>query len=114
MDYIETYTMIQGPLGFRADTVTTAATQWLKGRTPDDPFFLWVHYVDPHATYQPPSEYAKPFFEDELYDPTLLLLNGDTNFDGGVAGRYWPPKRRTTGARLVCGQLRWGDRVYRR
>ena len=91
-DYIETYTMIQGPVGFRADTVTTAATQWLKGRTPDDPFFLCVHYVDPHATYQPPSEYAKPFFQDEIYDPTLLRLNDDTNFDGGVAGRYWRRK----------------------
>ncbi len=88
-DYIETYTMIQGPVGYRADTVTTAATQWLKGRTPDDPFFLWVHYVDPHATYQPPAEYAKPFFEDEMYDPTFLRLNADTNFDGGVAGSYW-------------------------
>ena len=38
-DHIETDTMIPGPVGFRADTVTTAATQWLKRRTPDDLFY---------------------------------------------------------------------------
>ena len=95
-DYIETYKILQGPLGTRADTVTTAAARWLGGRTSDEPFFLWVHYVDPHATYEPPSEYAQPFFEDELYDATLLRLNDDTNFNSGVAGRYW---RRNGGQR---------------
>ena len=95
-DYIETYKILQGSLGARADTVTTAAARWLGGRTSDEPFFLWVHYVDPHATYEPPSEYAQPFFEDELYDATLLRLNDDTNFNSGVAGRYW---RRNGGQR---------------
>ena len=41
-DHIETDTMIPGPVGFRADTVTTAATQWLKRRTPDDLFTVQV------------------------------------------------------------------------
>ncbi len=95
-DYIETYKMLEGASGFRADTVTSFAAQWLEGRRADEPFFLWVHYVDPHATYAPPSEYAAPFFDDALYDDTQLRLNDDTNFNSGVAGRYW---RRNGGQR---------------
>ena len=88
--YAETYKLISGPLGFRADTVTATAEQWLGARQTDQPFFLWVHYVDPHATYIPPEGYATPFFEDELYDSTPLRLNeSDNNFDSGVAGKYW-------------------------
>ena len=88
--YIETYKLINGPLGYRAETVTAAAEQWLRARQTDQPFFLWVHYVDPHATYVPPEEYAAPFLQDDSYDATPLRLNeDDNNFDSGVAGRYW-------------------------
>ena len=88
--YVETYKLLQGPVGFRADTVTDMAVQWLNGVAQDEPFFLWLHYVDPHAIYEPPQEYAAPFLDDDLYDPTLLRLNDDNgNFNGGVAGRYW-------------------------
>ena len=70
--------------------MTAAAVEWLRARQDDQPFFLWVHYVDPHATHVPPEEYATPFFEDEFYDSTPLRLNeDDNNFDSGVAGRYW-------------------------
>ena len=95
--YIETYKILRGARGFRADTVTTVAARWLRGRAPDRPFFLWVHYVDPHATYAAPPEYSRPFFSDELYDPTPLRLNkGEGNFNRGVAGKYW---RRNGGQR---------------
>ena len=87
--YVETYKLIQGPVGFRADTVTDAAVAWLNGAESDEPFLLWLHYVDPHAVYDPPAEYAAPYFSDDLYDPTLLRLNEDQNFNSGVAGRYW-------------------------
>ena len=88
--YVETYKLLQGPVGFRADTVTDMAVQWLNGVAQDEPFFLWLHYVDPHAVYEPPQEYAARFLDDDLYDPTLLRLNDDDgNFNGGVAGRYW-------------------------
>ena len=88
--YVESYKLVSGPLGFRADTVTDAAVAWLDGGRGEAPFFLWVHYVDPHATYDPPSPYAELFFEDEHYDSTLLRLNEDDgNYNSGVAGRYW-------------------------
>ncbi len=91
--YIETYKE-DSPLGLEsrntADTVTLYAQLQLRKQAAAGPFFLWVHYVDPHARYNPPEEYAAPFMVDEHYDPTKLRLNEDNNnFHGGVAGKYW-------------------------
>jgi arylsulfatase A-like enzyme len=44
-----------------AEDVTDSALKWLHGhrsRSPDDPFLLWVHYVEPHAPYRFHAEYA--------------------------------------------------------
>lgn len=35
----------------RADEVTRVALELLQARTPDKPFFAWIHYSDPHAPY---------------------------------------------------------------
>jgi arylsulfatase A-like enzyme/Flp pilus assembly protein TadD len=40
-----------------AREVTDDAIRFLDEH-PDRRFFLWVHYFDPHAPYQPPAEYA--------------------------------------------------------
>jgi len=44
----------------RAPATTRAAIVWLEGRKAraDAPFFLWVHYQDPHGPYVPPAELA--------------------------------------------------------
>jgi tetratricopeptide (TPR) repeat protein len=39
--------------------VTDAALRWLAGV--DRPFFLFVHYYDPHADYEPPAPFAERF-----------------------------------------------------
>ncbi len=39
-----------------ASEVTAAAQRWLTKRDPERPFFLWVHYFDPHAPYAPPKD----------------------------------------------------------
>jgi arylsulfatase len=42
-----------------ADKLTKDVTNWLEARTSDNsPFFLWVHYLDPHTPYQPRPESA--------------------------------------------------------
>jgi arylsulfatase A-like enzyme/Flp pilus assembly protein TadD len=42
-----------------ASQVTDAALPWLRrARSSGAPFFLWVHYFDPHATYRPPAPFA--------------------------------------------------------
>ena len=33
-------------------------------RRPDQPFFLWLHYVNPHAPYTPPPPYDTAFLDD--------------------------------------------------
>ncbi len=37
--------------------VTDRAIAWLEGRDEKRPFFLWVHYFDPHMPYSPPPEF---------------------------------------------------------
>ena len=47
-----------------ADATTDAVLRWLEAPatgTPGRPFFLWVHYYDPHAPYEPPGEFAERF-----------------------------------------------------
>jgi hypothetical protein len=41
----------------RADEVTAPALRWLK-KPRKRPFFLWVHYFDPHSPYELHEEYA--------------------------------------------------------
>ncbi len=43
-----------------AEKTTRQAISWLKG-VGDQPFFLWVHYFDPHGPYLPPSPYDEAF-----------------------------------------------------
>ena len=39
----------------KADITTDAALRWLDRERPSDrPFFLWLHYFDPHYPYSPP------------------------------------------------------------
>jgi len=44
-----------------ARETTDAALAWLDARDGDGPFFLLVHYFDPHAVYAPPPEFRKRF-----------------------------------------------------
>ena len=66
--------------------------EWLMNRPTDRPFFLYVHYFDPHCRYQPPAEYHQ---------------------------MYWPPPPGLATGRTIsleqfnkmheCFQLRWGS-----
>jgi arylsulfatase A-like enzyme/predicted Zn-dependent protease len=83
----------------RADDVNRAALGWVDGQL-RRPFFLWVHYFDPHYPYDPPQRFKDQFpsdpyrgevaFMDEqvghllgelerlnALDKTLILLLGD-------------------------------------
>ncbi len=43
-----------------AGSTTQAALNWLDRRS-EEPFFLFVHYFDPHAVYAPPSPFRERF-----------------------------------------------------
>jgi arylsulfatase len=44
-----------------AMAVTAGAVRWLDGRGEGGPFFLWVHYLDPHWRYTPPAPWDRTF-----------------------------------------------------
>ncbi len=48
----------QGRLERPAAETTAAALAWLAGAA--GPWFLWVHYYDPHDPYAPPAAFARP------------------------------------------------------
>ncbi len=51
-----------------APQVNTAAAELLAGRPAGRPMFLWVHYVDPHASYQARA----PYIDGVGLDPALV------------------------------------------
>jgi arylsulfatase A-like enzyme len=49
-----------------ASVTTAEAIQWLASQRRDEqPFFLWVHYFDPHAPYRPADTYRQLFLPPE-------------------------------------------------
>jgi len=76
-----------------AEEITGLALQWLKDNTnKEKPFFLWLHYVDPHYPYAPPKEY-KGYFADE--EPSA---EGETRF-------YRFDERKSSAFPLTAGKL---------
>ena len=56
----------------RADRTTDRALEWLR-RSGPRPFFLWVHYYDPHASYSPPEPFEDSSAND--YDGELAFVD---------------------------------------
>ncbi len=53
---------VAGGFDRRADATTQRAVDWLERRhDPGKPFFLFVHYFDPHDPYLPPDRFAARF-----------------------------------------------------
>jgi choline-sulfatase len=105
-----------------APEVVRAAQGWLAGRDPGRPFFLWVHFFDPHAPYGAPEGYGSaashPYLRevafmdaavgtlldglraDGLLDESLIVVAGD---HGESLGEHGEP---THGAFCYDGVLR--------
>ncbi len=83
----------------RGQDVSRDGIQWLEAHG-DEPFFLFLHYYDPHALYAPPEPFASRFEDDPyageiayvdqcvgqvlaklqqmgLYDDTLIIITAD-------------------------------------
>lgn len=57
--YDDAFTAGEGENLERPATATTkAAAAWLAAAR--SPWFLWVHYFDPHYPYEPPADFARP------------------------------------------------------
>lgn len=93
--YDETWTDIEDPaaeLG-RTRLITDGAAAYLASATPDRPFFLWLHYVNPHAPYRPPPPYDTMFVDAAAESgPVLRPVRG--TFFGGVHADWELPGKR--------------------
>lgn len=61
---------------------TAAALAWLE-KHGDRPFFLWVHYQDPHGPYAPPREYQTRFLDESALG-RKLRVNDSVTGNGGI------------------------------
>lgn len=89
----------------RATRVTDLALASAGALPADRPWFLWVHYIDPHAPYSPPPPFADRF-------------QGDATFgDGGRELRVFPRRRQEMvgvgRGQLIDGERRLGFYVAR-
>jgi len=61
-----------------ADATTDAALRWLgaasSARAPESRWFLWVHYYDPHAPYEPPADLAERY-RQAPYDGEIAFVD---------------------------------------
>ena len=70
--YIETWKLSppeegQDPTG--AGSVTRLAQAVIGDHDPEQPFFLWVHYLDPHFPYEAPEPLTDKYENDAYFDP---------------------------------------------
>jgi arylsulfatase A-like enzyme/Tfp pilus assembly protein PilF len=56
-----------------ADQTTDAALAWLAEQG-DEPFFMWVHYYDPHQPLTPPKPFDQMFI-DSAYDGEIAFMD---------------------------------------
>lgn len=84
------------------DDETRLVVEWLESNRDRD-FFLWVHYLDPHAPYAPPREYRTA-------PPTPTI---GASFEGqklASQGFFVPgPEERQAIRSLYDGEVRWID-----
>jgi arylsulfatase A-like enzyme len=75
----------------RADATTRRAIRWLwEDRDRERPFFLFVHYFDPHAPYEAPGAFAHRFpppdpAAAEGVRASLAFREAVQNYDGEIA-----------------------------
>ena len=63
-----------------ADVIVDQARSWLSGLG-DEPFFLWLHLMDPHHPYYPPREALAALGESRITDGRARFLNSFWNRD---------------------------------
>ena len=57
-----------------AQEVVEDASAWLTEMDPEDPFFLWVHFYDPHNSYLPPPPYTQ-WYASDLYQGEIAYMD---------------------------------------
>jgi arylsulfatase A-like enzyme len=69
----------------RSEAITSLGIEYIREHASGRGFFLWLHYVNPHAPYVPPSPFDKAFSDRPRTDRKLEIVDG---FFGGIS-RQW-------------------------
>lgn len=109
-----------------ADVIVDQARSWLSGLG-DEPFFLWLHFMDPHHPYYPPGEALKALGKSHITDSRARFLNSFWNRDVAQsrlqlyrdeiislydAGIYWVDKQIARLIRSLQQFKKWDDTVF--
>jgi arylsulfatase A-like enzyme len=60
--------------GLDARSLSLAASDWLSERDPARPFFLWLHFLDPHLPYTPSYPYSVLHHDEYRDEPQVKHL----------------------------------------
>lgn len=72
--------------GFTAEVVVDESKRWLEAREKQEPFFLYMPFVEPHATIHSPEKYLQQYAEYTDGEP-IPVENGQPNYPKGVEAR---------------------------
>ena len=109
-----------------ADVIVDQARSWLSSLG-DEPFFLWIHLMDPHHPYYPPREALAAVGASEMTSRRARFLNSVWNRDVSTgrlqryreeivslydAGVYWADKQISRLVHTLQQFRRWDDTVF--
>src|ERR1044072_3046626 len=66
----------------QAEEVNDVVLHWLDQRGSAKPFFLMIHYFDPHDPYAPPDRFHYGNSKSDLYD-------GEVSYVDAQVGELW-------------------------
>jgi arylsulfatase A-like enzyme len=80
---------LDAPYDRRAGDTTDRAVAWLRGARAAQPFFLWVHYFDPHHPYDPPEPWRSALLREGSRGRgrDVDLYDGDVRYTDEQLGR---------------------------
>jgi arylsulfatase len=95
----------------RSGSETTAEVlAWLDGVT--GPYFLWVHYFDPHGPYVPPEHPPPPYDTRYAADDALARHLAEREFPPTVEARFVPKTETDRFVNLYDGSVRMFDDAF--
>jgi arylsulfatase A-like enzyme len=109
----EYYDVVPISAGRVADGTTRAALEWIDAQG-ENPFFVFVHYYDPHLPFSPPAPYDTLFDPDysgplgSSFDPDFLPTDRMHGFEKMMA---LPERDKQHIVALYDGEIAFADRA---
>ncbi len=104
----ETNTLMGSP---KADEMVDKALKWID-RPSDKPFFMWLHFFDPHMRYEAPVEFSRPFYSGNPCQGDAPPLEQDEFFMRSpdiVKGQFSKVRDRAYPPAMYKGEMKFTD-----